>query len=220
MRGGACCLTGTRVALTERRLQPRLRVAKLNASSPSRQAILTSISTATSLSYSSGGGARTACPLSASASSVTSGHRASPKSATSYNATISPTFFHTGDSDAARSILDDRLSGEREPVIILHDGRILVDPTNLELANALGARTRPSYGVYDVVVVGGGPAGLSAAVYAESEGLRTALIEPTAMGGQAGTSSMIRNYLGFPEASAARSSQHAPSTKRSFSAPK
>jgi thioredoxin reductase (NADPH) len=73
-----------------------------------------------------------------------------------------------------------------------------VDPTNVELADALGARTRPGAGVYDMIVVGGGPAGLSAAVYAESEGLRTALIEPTAMGGQAGTSSMIRNYLGFP----------------------
>ena len=62
----------------------------------------------------------------------------------------------------------------------------------------MGARTRPGSGIYDLIVVGGGPAGLSAAVYAESEGLRTALIEPTAMGGQAGTSSMIRNYLGFP----------------------
>jgi thioredoxin reductase (NADPH) len=110
-----------------------------------------------------------------------------------------PYTFHAADSDAARSLLGDKqLAGEREPVIVLHDGRILVDPTNVEFANALGARTRPGHGVYDVVVVGGGPAGLSAAVYAESEGLRTALIEPTAMGGQAGTSSMIRNYLGFP----------------------
>jgi thioredoxin reductase (NADPH) len=84
------------------------------------------------------------------------------------------------------------------PVIELADGRVLVNPTNIEFADALGARTRPGEGIYDVIVVGGGPAGLSAAVYAESEGLRTALIEPTAMGGQAGSSSMIRNYLGFP----------------------
>ena len=110
-----------------------------------------------------------------------------------------PYTFHTIGSEAARNILDaGPVPGERDPVIVLHDGRVLVDPTNVELANALGARTRPGPGVYDVVVVGGGPAGLSAAVYAESEGLRTALIEPTAMGGQAGTSSMIRNYLGFP----------------------
>ncbi len=110
-----------------------------------------------------------------------------------------PYTFHPIDSDAGRSLLSgERAPRDREPVIVLHDGRILVDPTNRELANALGARTRAGCGVYDVVVVGGGPAGLSAAVYAESEGLRTALIEPTALGGQAGTSSMIRNYLGFP----------------------
>jgi thioredoxin reductase (NADPH) len=84
------------------------------------------------------------------------------------------------------------------PVIGLADGQVLRNPTNIELANAYGARTRPGEGLYDVVIVGGGPAGLSAAVYATSEGLRTALIESTAMGGQAGTSSMIRNFLGFP----------------------
>ncbi|HEX4800711.1 MAG TPA: NAD(P)/FAD-dependent oxidoreductase, partial [Sphingomicrobium sp.] len=110
-----------------------------------------------------------------------------------------PYTFHPIGSDAAHRILDrEDMAGERGVVVVLHDGRQLIDPTNLEIAQALGARTRPGSGVYDVVVVGGGPAGLSAAVYAESEGLRTALIEPTAMGGQAGTSSMIRNYLGFP----------------------
>jgi thioredoxin reductase (NADPH) len=81
---------------------------------------------------------------------------------------------------------------------VLPDGTALVDPTNVEVAEALGARTRPGAGVYDVAVVGGGPAGLATAVYASSEGLRTALVERVAMGGQAGTSSMIRNYLGFP----------------------
>jgi thioredoxin reductase (NADPH) len=107
--------------------------------------------------------------------------------------------FHTADSASGRDLLDRAgVDATESPVIVLHDGRSLVDPSNVELANALGARTSPGDGVYDVIVVGGGPAGLSAATYAESEGLRTALIEPIAMGGQAGTSSMIRNYLGFP----------------------
>jgi len=83
-------------------------------------------------------------------------------------------------------------------VVVVRDGHTLVDPSNAQMSEALGGRTQVGIGVYDVVVIGGGPAGLSAAVYAQSEGLRTALIEPTAMGGQAGTSSMIRNYLGFP----------------------
>ena len=110
-----------------------------------------------------------------------------------------PFTFHTADSEAGAEMLE--IAGVEAgvtPVVVLRDGRALVDPSNTEIADALGARTRPGSGIYDLVVVGGGPAGLSAAVYAESEGLRTALIEPTAMGGQAGTSSMIRNYLGFP----------------------
>jgi len=84
------------------------------------------------------------------------------------------------------------------PVLILFDGRVLVQPTNTELAMALGVRTRPEVGLYDLAVVGAGPAGLSAAVSAASEGLRTVVIEREAFGGQAGTSSRIRNYLGFP----------------------
>jgi thioredoxin reductase (NADPH) len=110
-----------------------------------------------------------------------------------------PYGFYTSDSEAGRAVL--RAAGattDRLPVVVLHDGRTLVDPSNVEFADAVGARTRAGTGVYDLVVVGGGPAGLAAAVSAESEGLRTALIEPVAMGGQAGTSSMIRNYLGFP----------------------
>ena len=110
-----------------------------------------------------------------------------------------PFAFERADSEAGAAILQSAgVDADTAPVVVLQDGRTFVDPSNLELADALGARTRPGSGIYDLIVVGGGPAGLSAAVYAESEGLRTALIEPTAMGGQAGTSSMIRNYLGFP----------------------
>ena len=110
-----------------------------------------------------------------------------------------PFTLESAGSDTGRAMLEEAgLTADRLPVIVLRSGEILVDPTNIDLANALGAATRPGAGVYDLVVVGGGPAGLSAAVYAESEGLRTALVEAIAMGGQAGTSSMIRNYLGFP----------------------
>jgi thioredoxin reductase (NADPH) len=107
--------------------------------------------------------------------------------------------FYDRDSDAGRALLEQvGVDAHAELVIILRDGRALVDPTNVEAAHALGARTRARAGVYDVAIVGGGPAGLAAAVTASSEGLRTAVIERTALGGQAGTSSLIRNYLGFP----------------------
>jgi thioredoxin reductase (NADPH) len=110
-----------------------------------------------------------------------------------------PFAFHPADTEVGAALLQTAgVNPDSAPVVVLQDGRTFVDPSNVVLAEALGARTRPGSGTYDLVVVGGGPAGLSAAVYAESEGLRTALIEPTAMGGQAGTSSMIRNYLGFP----------------------
>ena len=84
------------------------------------------------------------------------------------------------------------------PLVILSDGRRMEAPKPRELAEALGLQTAPLHNEYDVVIVGGGPAGLAAAVYGASEGLRTVLIERTACGGQAGTSSRIENYLGFP----------------------
>ena len=132
-----------------------------------------------------------------------------------------PFDFHAADSEAGAAILD--VAGVNPgvaPVVVVENGRVLVDPSNIEVADALGARTRPGSGIYDLVIVGGGPAGLSAAVSAESEGLRTALIEPTAMGGQAGTSSMIRNYLGFPRASAVPSWRRAPLSKPSCLEPR
>ncbi|MGY1664876.1 FAD-dependent oxidoreductase [Geodermatophilus sp. SYSU D00696] len=84
------------------------------------------------------------------------------------------------------------------PVVVLFDGRVLESPSGVEIAGALGMRTQPDPRPYDVTIVGAGPAGLAAAVYGASEGLRTAVLEAEAIGGQAGTSSMIRNYPGFP----------------------
>jgi thioredoxin reductase (NADPH) len=84
------------------------------------------------------------------------------------------------------------------PVVQLKDGTRLVAPTMRAIATVGGLQVTPKRTNYDVVIVGGGPAGMAAAVNAASEGLRTILIEPLAPGGQAGTSSRIENYLGFP----------------------
>jgi thioredoxin reductase (NADPH) len=85
------------------------------------------------------------------------------------------------------------------PIVITPDGRVLVEPSDAELADRVGLATTPSAEFYDLIVIGGGPAGLGAAVYGASEGLRTVLVERTATGGQAGQSSRIENYLGFPD---------------------
>src|SRR6266702_4280624 len=85
------------------------------------------------------------------------------------------------------------------PVVITADGDVLVEPADAELAGKVGLATTPSKDFYDLIVIGGGPAGLGAAVYGASEGLRTVLVERTATGGQAGQSSRIENYLGFPD---------------------
>jgi thioredoxin reductase (NADPH) len=89
--------------------------------------------------------------------------------------------------------------GHSLPVVITPDGEALVEPTDSELATRVGLATTPSKDFYDLIVIGGGPAGLGAAVYGASEGLRTVLVERTATGGQAGQSSRIENYLGFPD---------------------
>jgi thioredoxin reductase (NADPH) len=90
------------------------------------------------------------------------------------------------------------LDGYQLPVVITEQGETLVEPTNAELAAMLGLSTSPSLEMYELAVIGGGPAGLAAAVYGASEGLKTVLIEATTTGGQAGRSSKIENYLGFP----------------------
>ena len=84
------------------------------------------------------------------------------------------------------------------PLVLFADGSHLTEPSNAVIAEKIGLRTRAEQPFYDVIVVGAGPAGLAAAVYGSSEGLRTALIEREAPGGQAGMSSRIENYLGFP----------------------
>lgn len=84
------------------------------------------------------------------------------------------------------------------PIVLLPDGTHLVAPTNVQLAERIGLKTLPDLAFYDLVIVGAGPAGLAAAVYGASEGLRTILVEGEAPGGQAGMSASIENYLGFP----------------------
>ena len=90
------------------------------------------------------------------------------------------------------------VDADRLPVTLLEDGSVLERPTVLELAERLGVAGQPAQDHYDLVVVGGGPAGLGASVYGASEGLRTVMVEREAPGGQAGQSSRIENYLGFP----------------------
>jgi thioredoxin reductase (NADPH) len=112
--------------------------------------------------------------------------------------TVTTSLYLTGSAEARALLERAGATGDRLPVIELYNGTVLVDPAEDQLAEALGARTRPSRPHYDLAIVGGGPAGLAAAVYGGSDGHSTVLIEREARGGQAGTSSRIRNYPGFP----------------------
>jgi thioredoxin reductase (NADPH) len=109
-----------------------------------------------------------------------------------------PFAFHDADSVEGEALLHQAGVDGPLPVVILASGRALSRPSPADVAGALGATTTPVHQVFDVVVLGAGPAGLAAAVYAASEGLEVIVVEPLNLGGQASSSPMLRNYLGFP----------------------
>ncbi len=112
---------------------------------------------------------------------------------------VSYRWYNVTEPDGERLLIAAGADAGQVPVVITSDGEPLIQPTLLELANAVGLSTVPQAELYDVVIIGGGPAGLGAAVYAASEGLKTIVVERAAAGGQAGQSSRIENYLGFPD---------------------
>jgi thioredoxin reductase (NADPH) len=110
-----------------------------------------------------------------------------------------PFGFYAVDGEAGRRLLDQAgLDSTRLPVVIRYDGQVMIDPSLPDLAGAIGVSIKNDMHTCEVAIVGAGPAGLTAAVYAASEGLETVLLERAISGGQAGTSPLIRNYPGFP----------------------
>ena len=109
-----------------------------------------------------------------------------------------PHTFTLADSAEGRAVMAAAGDSAELPLVCFPDGTMLSNPTNIEVASASRAAVTPKYSEFDVVIVGAGPAGLSAAVYAASEGFRTLVVDQGGIGGQAGSSSLIRNYLGFP----------------------
>ncbi len=103
-----------------------------------------------------------------------------------------------GGEDALKLLEERKLDPDKLPVVLFPDGSALIDPEPEVLAAKVGLRMQAAQDFYDLVIVGAGPAGLAAAVYGASEGLHTLVVEPDAPGGQAGTTSRIENYLGFP----------------------
>jgi thioredoxin reductase (NADPH) len=108
-------------------------------------------------------------------------------------------WYSTDEPEGQRLLAAAGADGRALPVVITPGGDALIEPADAELASRVGLATTPSNDFYDLIIVGGGPAGLGAAVYGASEGLRTVLVERLATGGQAGQSSRIENYLGFPD---------------------
>jgi thioredoxin reductase (NADPH) len=109
-----------------------------------------------------------------------------------------PHAFTLADSPEGRELVAEAGDAGGLPLVVFPDGTALANPSNIELAAATGATVDPQRREFDLVIVGAGPAGLSAAVYAASEGLRTLVVDEGGIGGQATSSSLIRNYLGFP----------------------
>ena len=109
-----------------------------------------------------------------------------------------PHAFCLADSDEGRRLLEGSSRGAELPVVILPDGTTLTNPSDVELTRATGSSVEPGDGDVDLLIVGAGPAGLSTGVYGASEGLRTLVVDTHGIGGQARSSSLIRNYLGFP----------------------
>jgi thioredoxin reductase (NADPH) len=109
-----------------------------------------------------------------------------------------PHTFWLADSSGGRSLVEAVGKNAKLPLMVLPDGRVLQNPTNAEIAMASGSAVTPDRSDYDLVIVGAGPAGLSAAVYGASEGFTTLVVDEGGIGGQATSSSLIRNYLGFP----------------------
>jgi thioredoxin reductase (NADPH) len=131
------------------------------------------------------------------------GHRWSQQSLTARDFLarngVPNTWMSVDTDEAQRQLAAAGVDGTTLPVIITPDSDVLVAPSESELADKVGLSTHPAEEFYDLVVVGAGPAGLGAAVYGASEGLRTVLVESVTTGGQAGQSSRIQNYLGFPD---------------------
>lgn len=114
-----------------------------------------------------------------------------------FESCAAPHEFSLADSERGRELLAKAGPGAQLPLMVLPDGRVLSDPSNAEVAAATGAPQALEERTFDLLVVGSGPAGLSAAVYAASEGLRVVVVDAGGIGGQARSSSLIRNYLGF-----------------------
>ncbi|MCU0305989.1 MAG: FAD-dependent oxidoreductase [Thermoanaerobaculales bacterium] len=106
--------------------------------------------------------------------------------------------FCLADSPEGRELVAAARAGAVLPIVVFPDGRVLENPTNLEISQSTGGPIDPGQADFDVCIVGAGPAGLSAAVYGTSEGLSTIVVDKGGIGGQATSSSLIRNYLGFP----------------------